>query len=138
MVMYRENLFFVWRCDKSISLNYLPTVHQPNNFNYVIIVLLKPLLLILRSNHGSICCPSEQKQLFLLPCKISARVLQSKIMNASTAACHRGGWDNTELMCITDPYLLGNMYAWISDSPVGSLETSVILFILFVGNGRDS
>lgn len=51
-------------------------------------------------------------------------------MNASTAACHRGGWDNTELMHTADPYLLGNMYTWISDSSVDSLETCVILFIL--------
>lgn len=101
-------------------------------FKSVIVVFLKPLLLILRSKHGSICCPSKpkQKQAFLSPCKVSARVLQNIIMNASTAACHRGGWDNTELMHTADPCLLGNVYTWISDSPVGSLETSVILFVL--------
>lgn len=51
-------------------------------------------------------------------------------MDTPAAACHRGGWDNAELVHTSDPCLPGNMYAWISDSPAGSLETSVIVFIL--------
>ncbi|KAK2115787.1 hypothetical protein P7K49_006413, partial [Saguinus oedipus] len=42
-------------------------------------------------------------------------------------SCHRGGWDNTELMHTADPSLLGNMYTWNSDSYVGSLETSAMV-----------
>lgn len=52
-----------------------------------------------------------------------------KIMNASAVACHRGVWDNSDLMHTAAPCLLGNMYTWISDSYTGSLETSAILFI---------
>lgn len=53
-----------------------------------------------------------------------------KIMNASAVACHRGGWDNSDLMHTAVPCLLGSMYTWISDSYSGPLETSAFLFVL--------
>lgn len=108
------------------SFKLCATVSSAKSFNYVIIVSLKPLLLILRSKHGSICCSSKEDNRGLAK---SQRGIYGKIMNASAAACHRGGWDNGDLMHAAALCLLGSMYIWIPDSYAGSLETCAILLV---------
>ena len=92
----------------------------------MIIVLLKALLLILRNKHGSICCSSKEDNSGLA---MSQQGIYRKIMNASAAVCHRGGWDNSDLMHTAALCLLGSMYTWIPDSYAGSLETCAILLV---------
>lgn len=50
-------------------------------------------------------------------------------MNASATACHRGGWDNSDLMHTAALCLPGSVYIWIPDSYAGSLETCAIVSV---------
>ena len=102
------------------------TVSSAKSLNYAIIVLLKPLLLILRNKHGSICCSSKEDNGRLAK---SQRGIYRNMMNASAAACHRGGWDNSDLTHTATLCLLGSMYIWIPDRYAGSLETCAILLV---------